>query len=114
MKLLIEDLWSPDLVPAPSGLPADLASFRVFVQVALAQQGEPGREVFGFTVASVDRLAEEAEPGRFVSHVLVLDAFSWAAIRGRIENLLQHAESCANWQEAIRVLAGYLRWSDAP
>ncbi len=113
MKLLIEDLWSPDLAPPSFGLPANLASFRVFVQVALAQQGEPGREVFEFTVAPADRLAA-TEDGAFVSHVLVLNDFSWAVIRERLEKLLRHTESCANWQDAIRVLAGYLRWSDAP
>jgi len=92
----------------PVGRPVEGAEAEMHLAV-----GEPGREVFEFTVASADQLAE-AEAGAFVSHVLVLKEFSWGVIRERLEKLLRHTESCANWEDAIRVLAGYLRWSDVP
>ena len=113
MKLVIDDLWSPDLNPPSSGTPADTASFEVLLQVAISEAGATGREVFSFMATSGDRLAAAA-PGTFVSHVLVLDEFSWDAIRARIEKLLRHTESCAGWREAMLVLAGCLRASDNP
>jgi hypothetical protein len=111
MKLTIEDLWSPDLVPPSSGAPANTTSFRVFVQVALAELGRPGREVFSFTAVSPDRLANGRD-GDFVSHSLVLTRFSWETIRARLERLLRHTESCSSWQQATLALAGCLRQND--
>ena len=111
MKLVIEDLWSPDVNPPSSGDPADLVSFEVLVQVALSEEGAPGREVFSFTVASPDRRSR-TEPGTFVSHMLVLDKFSWGDIRSRVEKVLRHTQSCASWHEVLLALAGCIRSND--
>ena len=112
MKLVVETLWSPDLTPPSTGLPTDTTSFRILVQVALAERGTPGREVFGFTTSSPDQLAK-TELGSFLSQTLVLGQFSWEAVRTQVERLLRHTESCSSWSEAIGTLAGYLRHSDS-
>jgi hypothetical protein len=112
MKLVVQSLWSPDLEPPSTGAPEDATSFRILVQVALAERGAPGHEVFGFTASSVDQLAE-TESGSFLSHVLVLQRFSWEQVRTSVEKLLRHTESCSSWSDAIRVLAGYLRHNDS-
>jgi len=106
LKLEIQSLWSPD--PDPGAL----TSFRIPVQVAIAEQGRPGHEVFSFTVSSFDQLAV-TEHGSFVAHLLVLRRFSWHEVRTRIQKLLRHTESSQSWPDAIRVLAGYLRHNDS-
>ena len=112
MKLVVQTLWSPDLTPPSTGVPVDLTSFSVFMQVAVAERGAPGHEVFGFTVSSVDQMARTA-PGSFISHTLLLQRFSWEEVRTRVEKILRHSESCSSWSDAIRVLAGYLKHSDS-
>ena len=112
MKLVVDSLWSPDLTPPSTRVPANATSFRALVQVAVVERGAPGREVFGLTALSPDQLAA-AEPGSFISHTLVLQRFSWEEIRTRVEKLLRHTESCSSWSDAIRTLAGYLSHSDS-
>ena len=106
MKLRIEDAWSPD--PDPT----DVTSFDLLVQVALAEVGKSGHEVFSFRVCSSDLLAEQPEP-RFISHTLVLPKFSWPTVSGRIERLLAQVDGAANWADAILILAPYLRHNDS-
>ena len=111
MKLEIQTIWSPDLNPPSEGLPADLEDFDIFMQVSLGEVGKPGGEVFSFSVSSPSALAQ-IESNRFISHTLVLDYFGWVSIHKRLEKLLMHTASCTNWNEIIRSLSGYLKYSD--
>lgn len=111
MKIEIQTLWSPDLNPPSGGLPADLEDYDLFMQVSLGEAGKPGGEVFDFMVCSPSALAR-VESGSFVSHALVLQPFSWESVEIRLKKLLRHAESCADWECAIKKLAGLLRYSD--
>lgn len=114
MRLEVYGLWSPDLDPPleGEGRPPDLTDFRVFVQVSINESGREGSEVFGFYVSSPSALAR-VEPGTFVTHTLVLDRFSWEAIRARLDKLLMHTESASTWDEVIHKLSGALFPSDA-
>lgn len=104
-------MWSPDLDPPSTGIPDNLASFELLMQVCLGELGSPGSEVFGFTVCSPDKLAL-AESGQFFSHILVLDTFSWDTVLSRVKKLLLHTESCRTWNDVIGVLSGCLAYSD--
>ena len=110
MKIKIDNMWSPDLNPT-DGVPDDLASFEIGITVSLSEIEEPGSEVFYLTVCDSKTLCE-IENGRFVSHTLVLEQFSWDDIKYRIEKLLRHTESAKNWDEVILALSGCLRYSD--
>ena len=114
MRLRVYGMWSPDLQPPleGEGLPPDLTDFDVFVQVSVEEVGKPGSEVFAFTVCSPSALTR-IESGTFVTHTLVLERFSWEAIRSRLDKLLMHADSAATWGEAIERLSGELAYSDA-
>jgi Immunity protein 8 len=108
MKLEIRAIWSPDL---PSeGLPTDASNFDVFVQISIGEIGVRGDEVFGLRVCSATRLSE-AKDGTFI-HALVLESFSWAHLRARIDKLLLHASSCQSWASLIQKLAPYVQYSD--
>ena len=102
MILDVDGMWSSDLVPDASGVtrPPDLTDFSVFV------------EVFVLTVCSPSEL-ERFPSGMFVSHTLVLDRFSWDAIRERLEALLMHVRSAPTWADVITKLSGTLAYSDA-
>ena len=114
MKLRVYGMWSPDLDPVDEGegLPPDLVDFRVFVQVSIEEVGQPGTETFGFTVCSPSEIAR-TESGTFVTATLVLDRFSWEAIRARVDKLLMHTGSATTWAEVIRRLSGAISYSDA-
>ena len=114
MRLRVYGMWSPDLDPPSEGEghPPDLTDFRVFVQVSIEEVGRPGTEVFAFTVCSPSALAR-VEPGTFIAHTLVLERFSWEAIRARLDKLLMHTGSASTWDEVIRTLSGALSPSDA-
>lgn len=111
MKLEIQTIWSPDLNPPSDGLPSDIEEFDVFLQVSLGDSGKPGGEVFSFSVSSPSALSQ-VNPNRFISHTLVLERFEWKDIRTSIEKLLRHTDSCTNWNEVIKSLSGYLKYSD--
>ena len=111
MKLEIQTIWSPNLNPPSEGLPDDLVDFEIFMQVSLGEAGKPGGEVFTFNVSSPSALAK-IESNRFISHTLVLDSFDWERINKRLEKLLLHTVSCMSWNEVIKSLSGYLRYSD--
>lgn len=113
MRLEIRGLWSPDMLPTPDGreLPPDTEDFSVWVQVAIDEGGRPGSEVFGLTVCSPSALAR-AEPGAFVTHTLVLERFSWEAVRARIEKVLMHVHAAQTWGEVILGLSGLLKYAD--
>jgi|SRR5215218_3573186 len=114
MQLRVQGLWSPDLSLPSEGevRPDDLGDFHVFMQVALEEVGKDGAEVFGFFVASPSALSR-AEVGSFISHTLVLESFSWAAVRARLEKLLMHTHSATTWPEVTERLSGILFASDA-
>ena len=107
-------MWSPDLDPVDEGegRPPDLADFHIYVQAAIEEVGQPGHEVFGFTVCSPSELAR-TEPGTFVTATLVLERFSWEAVRERLDKLLMHTRSAETWSEVIERLSGVLSYSDA-
>ena len=109
MRLEVYSLWSPDLAPPleGEGRPPDLTDFRVFVQASIYEVGREGGEVFGFYVCSPSALAR-VEPGTFVTHTLVLERFSWGAIRARLDKLLMHAGSASTWEDVARKLSGAL------
>ena len=109
MKLRVQGMWSAGLDPvdAGEGLPPDLTDFRVYIQAAIEEVGQPGHEVFGFTVCSPSQLAR-TESGTFVTATLVLERFSWEAIRGRLDKLLMHTRSAETWSEVIERLSGVL------
>jgi len=104
-------MWSPDLDPPSTGIPDDRESFELLMQVSIGESGTSGGEVFGFTVCSPNKLTL-AESGQFVSHTLVLGAYSWDAVLSRVETLLLHTESCRTWDDVISVLSGCLRYTD--
>ena len=113
MNLVIYGMWSPDLHPPDEGegRPLDLTDFSVFVQVALNEIGDGGSEVYGLNVCSPSVLAR-TESGAFVSHTLVLERFSWEAIRARLDKLLMHTRSASTWDEVNARLSGLLFPSD--
>ena len=110
MKLRIAQLWSPDLDPPSSGTPVD-RDFDLLLNASVAEVGQEGAEVFECRVCTPSALA--ATPGgRFVTATLVLDDFSWEAVRERLATLLRQCDGSADWGEAIRRLSPYLRYSD--
>ena len=106
MRLQIEDLWSPDLNPPSSGLPPDVRSFSVFMQVSLSQQAHLGTEVFGFFVFSPDRSAPDCQP------CVCLAAFEWSDIKQLISVLLEQCRSCSTWDQVVEKLAPQLEYAD--
>jgi Immunity protein 8 len=111
MKLEIQTIWSPDLDPPSGGTPEDNENFDIWVQVSLGEIGKPGSEVFGLSVTSPEALASKKQE-RFLSHVLVLNCFSWEIIRKKIEKLLSHTQGCDSWEDVIITLTGLLDYSD--
>ena len=112
MRLQVQDLWSPDLDPPSTGEPEDNLDFDIQAQVALGMVDQVGREVFSLRVCSPTALAR-TEAGTFVTNTLVVEQFSWAALRGRLEKLLAQCNGSRDWDEAIRRLSGCLRHNDA-
>jgi hypothetical protein len=111
MRLYIQTIWSPDLNPPSEGLPDDVEDFDILIQVLLGESGKPGGEVFSFSVTSPVALSK-TESSRFISHTLVLDSFNWESIQKHLEKLLMHTASCKNWNEVIKRLSEYLKYSD--
>jgi hypothetical protein len=110
VNLEIQTVWSPDLDPPTAGEPADLRSFDLLMQVSLGELDKPGGEVFSFSVCSPDQL-QNVEHGQFLSHVLVLESFSWAELTQRLQKLLRHTQTATSWAEVISALSGCLRHS---
>jgi hypothetical protein len=113
MDLEIRSLWSPDLNPPSEGTPEDVEDYSVFVQLSLGERGQPGTEVFGLKVCSPSQL--RAEDGQFVTHTLVMRAFSWESLRSRLEKLLRQvgATRATHWTEVVGRLKPYLHASDS-
>jgi Immunity protein 8 len=111
MHLTLGTMWSPDLDPSSSGLPADPEDYELPVQVALSEAGKPGKEVFSLTVCSPSALLE-TESGKFLTHTLVLTPFRWDSLRARLEKLLAQCNSCETWNDVIKRLAPFLRYDD--
>ena len=105
-------MWSPDLDPPSTGLPADTEDYEVAMQVRLSERGEAGGEVFSFTVCSPSALSD-VDSGRFVTHTLVLMPFRWDTLRARLDKLLSQCSSCTTWHEVIDRLLPFLRHDDA-
>ena len=112
MQIRIKSMWSPDLNPPSSGLPAQAGAFDLLLQVELAAEGIAGEPVYSLRVCTASALAETTD-GRFVQCTLVLREFKWEAVANRIEKLLRHCESCQTWKNVESVLAGYLANNDA-
>ena len=112
MKIHIKDMWSPDLNPPSTGLPPDSNDFRILAQIAIGVAGQAGHEVFSLQVCSSSALAR-IESGTFITDTLVLEQFSWANLRHRLEKLIMQCDGCRDWAEVIRRLSGCLRYDDA-
>lgn len=111
MELEITALWSPDLDPPSEGTPADPEDFEILMQVAVSEVGNPGEEIFGFTICSASAL-KRVKSNRFVSHTLVLDRFSWSSVRQRLQKLFLHVDSCEDWECVLRKLSCCLKYAD--
>ena len=110
MRLRTKYLWSPDLSPT-DGLPTAVTAFNILVQVEIEDVASGGSELFMVTVCSPTVLGR-ADSGGFVTNTLVLDRFSWEAVRSRLETVLLHADSAKTWDEVIKSLAGLLKAND--
>ncbi len=106
MHLQIEELWSPDLNPPSSGLPPDVRSFSVFIQVALSEKAQEGTEVFGFFVCSPGHSAPGCQP------CVCLPTFDWLAIKRVVSGLLDQCRSCTTWDQVVEKLAPQLDYAD--
>lgn len=108
MKLTIDDLWSPDLDPPSEGLPSEVANYRVYVNVGIGEAGQRGTETFDFFVASPKAMQEG-----FLGTTLLLERFSWPAVRDAIQGLLdREAAGAKTWSEAKWHLVRYMTYSD--
>ena len=105
MDLEATEIWSPDLNPPSSGLPSDMRRFSAFMQVAVAEKGKQGGEVFGF-FASSPALEPDSGPA------LIFDTFDWTSIRTRVSELLESCRDCKTWDGVISKLSPYLDYSD--
>lgn len=95
MRLTIGALRTFDL-PDELGVPEDLEHFFLYVECDISEDGPDGSgETFEFTVCSPDRVCPAGSG--FVGPTLVLPRFSWEAVRGHIETLLEplHAKEWA-------------------
>lgn len=103
-----------ELIGIQSMLPGrefpDTPSFRVYVELDIAEIAKPGSELFSVYVCSADQLKTD-ELG-FAHEQLVLDSAAPDAIRNRVEQLLKYAEPLPDWEAVMSFLTRYLRWVD--
>lgn len=109
MKLSVKDIWSVNLDPPSEGLPPNVDSFAVFVQVAIGEDG-PGSETFQFMAVSPDRVAEGG-----TLPTLVLKRFSWSELERRVVRILDEVGAEAtNWKQVYWKLAPMMKYADIP
>ena len=112
MRLSLGMMWSPDLNPPSSGLPADTEDYELAMQISVSEAGGSGDEVFSLTICAPTALLK-TESGRFLAHTLVLAPFSWDTLRARLDKLLAQCGSSDTWDDVIHRLSPFLRHDDA-
>ena len=112
MRLSLGMMWSPDLNPPSSGLPADIDEYEIAMQISVSEVGGSGGEVFSLAICTPAALLK-TEGGTFLSHTLVLTPFSWDSLRARLDKLLAQCGSCDSWGDVIHRLSPFLRHDDA-
>ena len=109
MKLRIESIWSPNLIPESSGMPPDIHHFHLYMKIRVTDR-ESRFKVFNFQVCSPSALSD-SESGVFLKHILVLEKFDWLTIKDRIIKLIAECENCPTWEAAVIKLAGSLEYT---
>jgi hypothetical protein len=109
MKLKIDSIWSPNLIPESSGVPPDTHHFHLYMKIRVTDR-ESRFKVFNFQVCSPSALSD-SESGVFLKHILVLEKFDWLTIKERIILLIAECENCATWEDAVSKLAGSLEYT---
>lgn len=108
MRVVVKDMWSPDVDPPGDGRPADETRFSVFVQVVLGPPDSEGGETFDFTVASPAALREG-----FVGRTLVVGRFDWTEVRGYVEHRVAiDAAHSDTWDQLIARLSPFMAHSE--
>jgi len=102
----LKDLLCPDL--EKPALPPDPEDCVVSLQAAIGPKGEEGDDLFFFTVATPKGLLREELP-RWGRGLLVVEAFSWAAVERALERLLSHTRR-KSWSEVAAALNQELNW----
>lgn len=108
MKLEIVNVYLSD----HSERPEDLTSFVAPLTAEIGIKGKPGAEIFHFVAASPAGLADDVKRGEFHllrGHIL-MQQFDWDVVHRAIQNVLNQAGSCRNWDEAIERLSRYSRY----
>ncbi|PCJ56473.1 MAG: hypothetical protein COA79_18705 [Planctomycetota bacterium] len=108
LRLRLDSIWSPNLVPEDTGVPHDIHHCQLYMKTKISDK-EGHFKVFTFQVCTPSTLSE-FESGNFLKYVLVLEKFDWQAIQKRIKGLVEDCEDCTNWNEAITALASSLEY----
>lgn len=109
MKLRIDSIWSPNLIPESTGTPTDVYHFHLYMKIRVSDR-EGHFKVFNFQVCSPSALSD-SESGVFLKHILVLEKFDWKIMQDRISHLIAECENCSTWEAAVVKLAGSLEYT---
>ena len=90
-------------------LPSDPLDCHVAIQASICPKGEPGEELFEFSVVTPKFLARSGELPRWGRGLLLVEEFSWEAVERAIDRLLMHAHR-PTWREAALALSRDLDW----
>lgn len=107
MRLDINGIWSDELDPPATGMPADPLSFSVRVKVSLSLRKNRGEQIFYFRTCSRDSVLDTSEE-HFVANTLVLDHFSWIRIRQMVELVVSTCPRSKKWGDMYPALLPYL------
>jgi hypothetical protein len=102
MRLMIKEMWSPNLKPPSSGLPPDISNFSVPMVISISEEGKSDSEEFLFHACRPIYSKVRPEPS------IYFDEFDWTEIRGRVEAILQECENCVTWDDVIEQLAPHM------
>jgi hypothetical protein len=110
------ELKALDTADTPDGdvssfQPSDETDFSLAVTASIGPAGEPGAELFQFTVCSPNALAQRALPKGFAfqRHTLVIERWDPALIKRAIGDLSLRTEG-ADWNEVATKLSRFGRW----
>ena len=102
----IKNIISPDL---PAGeLPADPEECNIYVEATIGPNGQPGEEIFSFSVVTPKYLAHESRT-QWGRGLLIVNAFPWKTVEHALQKLLMHAYR-DTWSEAAEVLNKEMHW----
>ena len=101
--------YSDELDPPDSGLPRDLRSFNVRIEVDICDMPKDADSVFfEFYVCSPDHLSR-LPLDSFISPTLVIEEFQWKLIDERLEKIMPLGLSSSSWAEIAARWSGLLR-----